>query len=184
MKKNQISSIFNGALGKSRTRDKAERAGFTLIELLVVISIIGLLASVVLVSLNSARSKARDAKRVADVKQLATALTMYFNDCSGYPLTANFNSALVSSTPKYVSVIPSAPLPADNGCGTGNTYTYANTGTTYTSPSTATACTVGQVASGYTLTFCLGANTGSFVDGADANATVDCTLSHNGITCS
>ena len=47
------------------------KKGFTLIELLVVIAIIGLLSSIAVVSLNGARAKARDAKRVSDVKQLS-----------------------------------------------------------------------------------------------------------------
>ncbi len=59
--------------------------GFTLIELLVVIAIISILSSVVLTSLNTARVKARDARRVADIKQIETALEMYFNDNGNYP---------------------------------------------------------------------------------------------------
>lgn len=53
-----------------------KRKGFTLIELLVVIAIIGLLSSLAVVSLNSAREKARDARRVSDVRQLATLIEM------------------------------------------------------------------------------------------------------------
>ena len=60
--------------------------GFTLIELLVVIAIIGILSSVVLSSLNSARGKARDAKRKSELKQLQTALELYYSDNSAYPV--------------------------------------------------------------------------------------------------
>lgn len=113
-------------------------AGFTLIELLVVISIIGILASVVLVSLNSARSKSRDAKRLADVRQIMTALELYYNDNSGYPAaggarggpgsggTVPFSTYLVQY-PSYPT--PSGPVPcADN---TEYTYTQLGSGTGY-----------------------------------------------------
>lgn len=56
---------------------KTLKAGFTLIELLVVIAIIGILASVVLASLNTGRQKARDAKRAADLRGIQTTMVLY-----------------------------------------------------------------------------------------------------------
>jgi len=61
--------------------------GFTLIELLVVISVIGLLASVILISLNSARLKARDARRKADINQLTKAIMLYYDKYGAPPAT-------------------------------------------------------------------------------------------------
>ncbi len=60
--------------------------GFTLIELLVVIAIIGLLSSVVLASMNSARKKSRDARRQQDLKSMQVALELYFDTNGGYPV--------------------------------------------------------------------------------------------------
>ncbi len=65
---------------------KNKAKGFTLIELLVVIAIIGILSSVVLASLNSARAKARDARRLSDLHQIRNALELYASDNNGaYP---------------------------------------------------------------------------------------------------
>jgi prepilin-type N-terminal cleavage/methylation domain-containing protein len=64
------------------------RRGFTLIELLVVIAIISLLSSVVFASLNGARVKARDAKRIADLRQIQLALEIFYDSYGYYPMTA------------------------------------------------------------------------------------------------
>jgi prepilin-type N-terminal cleavage/methylation domain-containing protein len=91
------------------------KKGFTLIELLVVIAIIGVLSSVVLASLNSARQKSRDAKRISDVKQLQLALELYFDAHRQYPqalTTANL------VTPGYIATIPTDPVTGGT-CTTG-----------------------------------------------------------------
>lgn len=67
-------------------KGRAGKGGFTLIELLVVIAIIGVLASIVLASLNSARRKSRDTRRVADVNQIRLALELYFDANTSYPV--------------------------------------------------------------------------------------------------
>lgn len=59
--------------------------GFTLIELLVVIAIIGVLSSVVLASLNTARIRARDAQRVTTVRQIQSALELFYLTNGRYP---------------------------------------------------------------------------------------------------
>ena len=54
--------------------------GFTLIELLVVIAIIGILSSTILVSLGSARAKARDARRQSDMHQISLGMELDYSD--------------------------------------------------------------------------------------------------------
>lgn len=86
--------------------------GFTLIELLVVIAIIGILSSVVLASLNSARKKGRDARRISDIKQLQLALELYYDANQRFPTaTEAFASATTSVlvTSKYISALPLDP---------------------------------------------------------------------------
>lgn len=96
--------------------------GFTLIELLVVIAIIGILSSVVLASLNTARQKSRDAKRIADIKQIQLALELYFDANRAYPASQLALATLETGlAPTYIPAIPVDPL------NTGS-YVYQYTG--------------------------------------------------------
>ncbi len=108
--------------------------GFTLIELLVVISIIGLLASIMLLAFNNVRFKARDAKRIADMKQIVTALSFYYDDNqSSYPPVnpaaqgaggweVSYNTGFLSSLSKYLGSSPKDPI---NGYDGGSLFTRA-----------------------------------------------------------
>jgi prepilin-type N-terminal cleavage/methylation domain-containing protein len=79
------------------------KKGFTLIELLVVIAIIGLLSTLAVVSLNNAREKSRDAKRVSDIRQIQTGLELYYADRNGYPVVPTGGIILGGSTAKVLS---------------------------------------------------------------------------------
>jgi prepilin-type N-terminal cleavage/methylation domain-containing protein len=126
---------------------KKNKPGFTLIELLVVIAIIGLLSTLSIVALNQARARSRDARRLADVKQIQTALEMYFNDNGAYPTSTTPGSAIISASGTiYMDIVPKPPTPADyTDCG-NSAYTY-------------TVTTVNNIVNSYQLRYCLGSNT-------------------------
>lgn len=127
-----------------------KKSGFTLIELLIVIVILGILAVVGLASFTSSQMKSRDAKRKADLRQVAEAFEIYFNDKGQYPahdpggtgrimgcgnyttgptactwgsLTVPFSNTGVTPNTVYMIKLPADP--------SSYKYFYVSTGTTY-----------------------------------------------------
>jgi len=89
----------------------ASSRGFTLIELLVVISIIGLLSSVALAALNTARAKGRDAAVISEVNQIAVLMEL---DRSGASNFANLQRGWAA---------PGTPLGGTCAAPTAGAYT-------------------------------------------------------------
>jgi prepilin-type N-terminal cleavage/methylation domain-containing protein len=83
--------------------------GFTLIELLVVMAIIGILSAVVLTSLNGARQKGRDARRISDVKQIQLALELFYDSTGEYPVSIGTPGSSVLETNGYIATLPTDP---------------------------------------------------------------------------
>lgn len=130
---------------KAKSTRLTDTPGFTLVELLVTISIIGVLASITVVSVGNVRQIARDSKRLADIKQLQTALEFYFNQQNGYPVGTDItlgtgdqsvlcitadpargfedtvnDCANNGAGPVYMSRVPANPIPG----GLANGYVY------------------------------------------------------------
>jgi prepilin-type N-terminal cleavage/methylation domain-containing protein len=111
--------------------------GFTLLELLVSMAIIGLLASVILGNLSSAREKARDAQRVSDLNEIRYAAELYFREHGEWPCTGmgttdddlyiedQTHCLVAELVPAYLPQIPTDPLYGGDGLKqSGNDYQY------------------------------------------------------------
>lgn len=156
-----------------------DKSGFTLIELLVVIAIIGILASIVLASLNSARKKSRDARRIADVKQLQLALELYFDAQSpqGYPNASGATALALLTTgcggAACIPNIPKDPLGTDyNFIGCSTTYHIGAALEESTNPALAS----GRHANG-------GICTGDTINGTACGTTGGCTAGQSTSAC-
>lgn len=125
---------------------KKNQKGFTLIELLVVVVVIGALSGIVLSMINSGgfRDKARDSQRIADLKQLQTALELYFSEYRAYPNSGGGNWIRITGTdtlsntlrPIYINAVPIDPQQTGtdaNPCSNVNNrrYNYRSSGTYY-----------------------------------------------------
>ncbi|MBT3413276.1 MAG: prepilin-type N-terminal cleavage/methylation domain-containing protein [Candidatus Jacksonbacteria bacterium] len=153
--------------------------GFTLIELLVVIAIIGLLSTLAVVSLNTARERSRDSKRITDIKAIQTGMEFFLNDNQGYPRSDGSGAIYGTGTGTggadefdktafnvFLSNWPVAPTPEDGSCTSGeNSYVYTSLLSgggdcdSTSSPTDTTLC------ASYSLTFCLGSTTGGATAG-------------------
>lgn len=109
--------------------NKNTRKGFTLIEMLIVVAIIGILASIVVVGIGPAQKKGRDSRRAADLREVQTALELYYNKEGEYPGNVNswsdLKAALINAD------IGVSNIPVDPNAGVSYIYGTNSTQTSY-----------------------------------------------------
>jgi hypothetical protein len=84
-----------------------------------------------------------DTQRISDVREMAIALELYYNDNGSYPVS------LAGLTPLYLTTLPTAPTAEGTCTAAQNTYTYTQL----------------QSGANYNLTFCLGSTAGAYSAG-------------------
>ena len=136
-------------------------AGFTVIEALITVAAAAIMILVLLTAIISARARARDARRLADVRSFASALKLFYKDNNFYPQgtrtildgtqgldTTGWNGKPVP--PIYMQKTAKSPLPADGNCAASqNAYIYSSL----------------SDETDYSITFCLGQTTDGFGPG-------------------
>jgi prepilin-type N-terminal cleavage/methylation domain-containing protein len=99
---------------------KKELRGFTLIELLVVIAIIGLLSTIIAAPIQNARKKARDAKKIAEIKSVQLALDQYAEANAGqYPI------GIGPLSPTYMPIVPSFAISSSTSVADKDKFAFA-----------------------------------------------------------
>lgn len=106
------------------------KKGFTLIEILIVVAIIGILASVVVVGLGPAQRKGRDSRRLSDLRQVQTALELYYGKNGAYP-NASIGDWAAFSAVLTGAGIGTSQIPNDPAKGKNYVYLTDANGTTY-----------------------------------------------------
>jgi prepilin-type N-terminal cleavage/methylation domain-containing protein len=137
--------IFNiNSRPKSALRLLKKSAGFTLVELLIVVSIIGLLSTLIVISVRDTRTKSFDTRRLSDINDIQKSVELYAADVGFYPvgtdlvlgevnatcLSANGFAAIcpAGGVKIYLAIVPPNPGPGGipynyNQTGAGNSFT-------------------------------------------------------------